>query len=183
LWVIPPTYRKVSVAVGLHVRAGYGVEAVRRWVELVVRQYLAPLPPYGPEGKGWPLGRRVHGPELEAAVLQVEGVAFLEGDLRLAAWDENTLRWVEPARGPTVVLSPWEVPELWEITVVEGIAPLEPGTAIAPVLPLPTLLEVGPLPARNPRRPGSSTDAVSPGIDTDRPLPLPVPVPVPRMDC
>ena len=52
---------------------------MRRWVELVLRQYLAPLPPFGPDGQGWPLGRRVHGPELEAAVLQVEGVEYIEG--------------------------------------------------------------------------------------------------------
>ena len=35
-------------------------EAVRRWVELILRRYLAPLPPYGPEGLGWPLGRRAN---------------------------------------------------------------------------------------------------------------------------
>ena len=52
----------------------------------MLRQYLAPLPPYGPDGEGWPLGRRVHGPELEAAALQVEGVEFLEG-LNVAGLD------------------------------------------------------------------------------------------------
>ena len=59
LYVIPPTYRKVAVAVGVQSKPGYGVDAVRRWVELVIRQYLAPLPPFGPAGEGWPLGRRV----------------------------------------------------------------------------------------------------------------------------
>ena len=38
LYVIPPTYRKVAVAVGLQVKPGFGVEAVRHWVELVIRQ-------------------------------------------------------------------------------------------------------------------------------------------------
>ena len=99
LYVIPPTYRKVAVAVGLHVKAGYGVDAVRRWVELVLRQYLAPLPPYGPAGDGWPLGRRVHGPELEAAALQVEGVEWLEG-LVVAGTDDDGVTWTVP--GPIV---------------------------------------------------------------------------------
>jgi hypothetical protein len=121
LYVLPPTYRKVAVAVGLAVKDGYGVEAVRRWVELVLRQYLAPLPPYGPAGGGWPLGRRVHGPELEAAALQVEGVEFLEG-LQVADQDADGA-WVTRT---TVTLERWEVPELAEITVVEG-APLVPG--------------------------------------------------------
>jgi hypothetical protein len=179
LWVIPPTYRKIAVAVGLSVKPGYGVEAVRRWVELVLRQYLAPLPPYGPEGRGWPLGRRVHGPELEAAALQVEGVAYLEGDLRVAAWDADARLWRED--GPTVTLERWEVPELWEITVVEG-RPLAPGTAVGPLLPVPS----APRPDRRPApppRPGTSVGAVAPGAAPDRPLPLPVPIPVPRREC
>lgn len=141
LHVIPPTYRKVAVAVGVKVKAGYAVEAVRRWVELVVRQYLAPLPPYGPDGRGWPLGRRVHGPELMAAALQVEGVEFLEGDGLTVAGQDDAGEWVEG----TVTLAPWEVPELSEITVVEG-SPMPPGVAITPPpppegtpVPVPTL--------------------------------------------
>lgn len=144
LYVVPPTYRRVAVSVGVHVRPGFGVEAVRAWVELVVRQYLAPLPPYGPGGAGWPLGRRVFGPELEAAALQVEGVEYLEG-LQVAepeTQSDGTVKWVER----TVVLEPWEVVELAEITVVEG-PPRPAGEALAPPplesgavpVPIPTL--------------------------------------------
>jgi hypothetical protein len=144
LYVIPPTYRRVAVAVGLRAKPGYGIEALRRWVELVLRQYLAPLPQYGPEGKGWPLGRRVHAPELEAAALQVEGVEYLEG-LELAGWDDATARWI-PAGGRPIQLEPWEVPQLDAITVVEG-PPLQPGEALEPPappatpVPVPTLRE------------------------------------------
>jgi len=141
LHVVPPTYRKVAVSVGLQVKPGYGVEAVRRWVELVIRQYLAPLPPYGPEGQGWSLGHRVHGPELEAAALQVEGVLFLEG-LRVSGLADDGVTWTEG----TVVLDRVEVPELTTITVVHG-APLVPGVEIAPpvppgvLVPIPTIKE------------------------------------------
>ncbi len=128
LYVLPPTYRPVAVAVGLQVKPGYGVDAVRRWVEVVIRQYLAPLPPLGPAGQGWPLGRRVHGPELEAAALQVEGVEYLEG-LDVAQ------RLADGAWAPgTVVLAPYEVPELVGITVVAG-PPLEPGEGLEPLAP------------------------------------------------
>lgn len=129
LYVIPPTYRKVAVAVGLQVQPGFGVEAVRRWVELVIRQYLAPLPPFGPSGEGWPLGRRVFGPELQAAALQVEGVDYLEG-LDVAGWDDPSQTWING----TVNLNVWEVPELAEITVVDG-PQLTPGQAIGPITP------------------------------------------------
>ncbi|HWB40449.1 MAG TPA: putative baseplate assembly protein [Gemmatimonadales bacterium] len=144
LYVIPPTYRRIAVAVGLRGKPGYGIEALRRWVELVLRQYLAPLPPYGPEGQGWPLGRRVHGPELEAAALQVEGVEYLEG-LELAGWDAATAQWV-PSGGRPIQLQPWEVPQLDAITVVEG-PPLPAGAALEPPeppaipVPVPTLRE------------------------------------------
>lgn len=141
LHVIPPTYRPIALSVGLQAKPGYGSEAVRRWVELVLRQYLAPLPPYGPSGEGWPLGRRVHGPELEAAALQVEGVEFLEG-LEVAGWDEAAQRW----RPGTVLLEPYELPQVTELTVVEG-APLAAGEPLAPPVaprvpvPIPTLKE------------------------------------------
>jgi predicted phage baseplate assembly protein len=134
LYVVPPTYRKVAVSVGVKVKPGFGVEAIRAWVELVIRQYLAPLPPFGPSGEGWPLGRRVYGPELEAAALQVEGVEYVE-QLRVSGWDEKTGTWVE---GP-VVLESWEVPELTDIAVVEprpGEAPPEPGVGITPPTPV-----------------------------------------------
>lgn len=142
LYVIPPTYRKVAVSIGLRVKPGYGVEAVRRWVELVIRQYLAPLPPYGPAGSGWPLGRRIHGPELEAAALQVEGVEFLE-ELTVAGFDAQQQTWVPGS----VELALYEVPELAEITVVEGPDIPEPGQVVSPPVspavpvPIPILRE------------------------------------------
>jgi hypothetical protein len=144
LYVIPPTYKKIAVAVGLQAKPGYGIEAVRRWVELVIRQYLAPLPPYGPDGGGWPLGRAVFGPEIEAAALQVEGVQFIEC-LRLAIWDDASSKWIEAAATATpdadgcpprekIDLQPWEVPEVAELTVVQGPA-MTPGQALGAVKP------------------------------------------------
>lgn len=146
LHVIPPTYRKIAISVGVSVKNGHGVESVRRWVELVLRQFLAPLPPYGPAGRGWPLGRRVFAPELEAAALQVDGVEFLvPGDvagcpvgLRLSELVGDT--WVEPS-SRQIVLEKWEVPELSSITVVDGpaITPgvdIEPEPGVGPAVPV-----------------------------------------------
>jgi Baseplate J-like protein len=154
LFVIPPTYKKIAIAVGVQAKPGYGIEAVRRWVELVIRQYLAPLPPYGPDGGGWPLGRAVYGPELEAAALQVEGVQYIEC-LRLAVWDDSAKQWTEATTIPSgasdgcppresIDVKPWEVAEVAEITVVQGTA-LPPGQALGPVkpplvpIPIPTI--------------------------------------------
>jgi hypothetical protein len=135
---------KVSVAVGVAVRDGYQVDAVRRWVELIIRQFLAPVPPYGPDGLGWPLGRMVRGAELEAVAVQVEGVEFLEGyGLRLATRDG--VRDDDPWREvPRVELRRWQVPELADITVVAG-EPLEPGAGYRPP-PAPSDTVYAPLP-------------------------------------
>lgn len=141
VYVIPPVYRSIAIAVGLNVKSGFSVDAVRVWVETVLRQYLAPLPPFGPEGSGWPLGRPIHAPELEAAVLQVEGVEYLEG-LDIAVFNEATSNWDQGR----IELALDQLPWLLEITVVEG-APLVPGEAIgAPttdglIVPVPILVE------------------------------------------
>lgn len=143
LYVLPPSYRAISVAVGIQVKPGYGIDAVRHWVELVIRQFLAPLPPYGPNGSGWPLGRRVHGPEVEAAAHQVEGVEFLT-DLKLVGWDDDGN--VIPT---TVNLDKDQVPELIGITVESGPVTIDPADLDAisppppdsPPIPIPVLKE------------------------------------------
>lgn len=132
LYVIPPTYRDIAVSVGVQVRQGFQADAVRRWVELILRQYLAPLPPYGPDGAGWPLGRAVRRAELEAVAVQVDGVEYLEDELKLAVRPDPTADWTS---NPLVLLQPWEVPRLTAITVVTG-PPLPPGTGYGPT-PLP----------------------------------------------
>lgn len=134
LYVIPPSYRKVGISVGVAVKKDFSAIGVRRWVELVLRQYLAPLPPYGPDGRGWPLGHRVYGPELQAAVLQVDGVEFIH-DLKVA-----DLSGPAPAQG-TVELEPWEVPELAEVTVVVGPPP-DPGSGGVQPPPTPSPVPV-----------------------------------------
>lgn len=132
LWVIPPSYVQLAVSVGVRIKPGFGIEAVRNWVDRVLRQYLAPLPPYGPEGKGWPLGRAVDARELAAVAQQVDGVLFIEG-LELAWRPGPDAAWTRiTGATPQVTLERWQVVELAELTVVEG-APGPAGEALEPV--------------------------------------------------
>jgi predicted phage baseplate assembly protein len=144
LYVIPPEYVPIAVSAGVAVRDGYQVDAVRRWVELILRQFLAPVPPYGPDGGGWPLGRLVRRAELEAVAVQVDGVEFVE-DFRLALGNRTTGVWSERDLIP---LQRWQVPELAAITVVQG-TPLPPGQShpqpVTPDLPPGTVLVPLPL--------------------------------------
>lgn len=127
LYVIAPTYRRIALSVSVKVSEGFGLDAVRDWVETLLRQYLAPLPPYGPEGRGYPLGRRLLARELEGVAMQVEGVDYIE-KLRLDV--EKGADWL-PAE--VLQLESWEVPEIAAVTVVDGTTPLpSPGTGLNP---------------------------------------------------
>ncbi|HYN56444.1 MAG TPA: putative baseplate assembly protein [Motilibacterales bacterium] len=133
LYIIPPSYRQVAVSIGLAVRSGYQVDAVRQWVDRILRQYLGALPPSGPDGAGWPLGRAVRIAELEAVAVQVEGVEYIVGS-QLGIPDGSGGFTPETV----VTLARWEVPELAALTVVSGppapvgdpVAPANPGTLV-----------------------------------------------------
>jgi hypothetical protein len=115
----------------------------------------------------------VHGPELEAAALQVEGVEYLEGDVRVAAWNPASARW-EPG---TVILQPWEVPELHELTVVQG-PPLEAGEALGIPVESPPVS----LPAPPPALPQPPAPGVTSGLP-GQPAVVSVPIPTLREEC
>jgi predicted phage baseplate assembly protein len=132
LYVIPPEYVPVAVSAGVAVADGYQVDAVRRWVELILRQFLAPVPPYGPDGQGWRLGRAIRRAELEAVAVQVDGVEYVQR-LRLAVAARSGTRTVWEERD-LVTLQRHQVPELAAITVVQG-DPLEPGAGYRPQQP------------------------------------------------
>jgi predicted phage baseplate assembly protein len=132
LYVIPPTYKRISVSVAVQVRKGYQVDAVRRWVELILRQYLAPVPPFGPDGRGWPLGRTIRRAELEAVAVQVEGVEFILKDLLLGIVTGPLDAQVVTPPVERVDFARWELPELVDITVVGDSDPLPLGAGIQP---------------------------------------------------
>lgn len=116
LYVIPPEYVQIQLSVGLQVREGYQADAVRRWVDQILRQYLGPLPTGGPDGKGWPLGRHVRRAELEAVAVQVEGVEYLE-ELKLGRPQNGSF-----IEDPLIELEKWQVPTVVGLTVSVGTA-------------------------------------------------------------
>lgn len=107
-----PDYHQVTLSVRVATRSGYQIDAVRRWVAQILRQYLAPLPPFGPDGGGWPLGRTVRAAELLAVAGQVEGVEYVD-TLVLRPAGQST-----PAAA--VVLGPLQVPAIEALDVTAG---------------------------------------------------------------
>ncbi|MGJ0506528.1 MAG: putative baseplate assembly protein [Methylocystis sp.] len=141
LYVTPPDYVEIAVSVKVAVEPGYSAVAVTRWVEMILSQFLSPLPPYGPAGEGWPLGRAVNPRELEATALQVQGVDFLEG-LSLARRDGKGWLKQDP-----VVLERQQTVWLSHVVAVGPGAPLPPPGEDAPPpsgpppVPIPLLRE------------------------------------------
>lgn len=149
LYVTPPEYVPVWISVAFEVEEGYGVQTVRRWVELAIRQHFAPLPPYGPAGQGWPFGRKVAGPDVEAAVLRVEGVRLVNGVL---------VEGPPPEDGSSADTSNIVELQSWQLPVIKGVQltqvatpePIErdgdaaraPGEDGTPRLPVPVIEEV-----------------------------------------
>jgi predicted phage baseplate assembly protein len=136
LYVIGPRYVPIAVAVGVQPRPGVGIEDLSNWVCLALYQYLAPLPPFGPDGKGWPLGGRITRAAIEAAVLQVEGVAWVENLTVQRIYGDGRLS--DPLE--ILPLGIIELPELQKIAVGVGAAPAlapEPQTGDKVPVPVP----------------------------------------------
>lgn len=124
LYLLAPTYVGVWVSAAFEVEPGYGFVTVRGWVELAIRQFFAPLPPYGPSGAGWPFGRAVRLNDVAAAVLRVEGVRLLH-EVKLYGEDRATgqpTRLTTDASGAVtrVALDKWELPGVRGVTLVAG---------------------------------------------------------------
>jgi hypothetical protein len=108
-----PQYVPVYVSVGLQVRSGAFPDVVREEVVRRLQGYLSALPPGGPEGRGWPLSKRLLRKDLEAVVTRVPGVDFV-----------NTLELgvKSPVDIPEYNLNGLELPLLVATSVREGTA-------------------------------------------------------------
>ena len=122
LYVTPPEYVTVDIAVAVDPQPGTGEETLRRWVELALRQHFAPLAPYGPDGAGWPFGRAVRDRDAEAAALRVQGVAIVNDVVvkGTAIFADGTTSDV----ATIVPVQKWQLPVIRNVAVALGpIAP------------------------------------------------------------
>lgn len=121
LYVIGCEYIPIGLSVGIDIREGHGRESTLNAVRERLRRFLWPLPPGGPGETGWPLGRDVGDRELEVEVARVPGVGGVRGINLFERADKN---WREITRSDRRLgLSPWQLPELLAVVVVEGVTP------------------------------------------------------------
>lgn len=144
LYLIPPTYVRIQASVGIELQEGYGLQTVKRWVELAIRQYFAPLPPYGPAGEGWPKGRTVRDVDIAAAALAVDGVRVVTGVLLASdALVKDPKNLCDPGQVP---IEDWQLPSIVSVGVAAGepeaILPPDPAPATSSGYAVPLVREL-----------------------------------------
>lgn len=174
LYITPPTYVRLSVSVAVEAEPEVGEETLRRQVELALRQLLAPLPPYGPDGQGWPFGRDVGERDLEAAVLRVQGVRLVNGVLITARTVDGLGRIAATTDLQRLRLEAWQLPSLRQVQVVVSPAGSDPDSIHLDLLPIEDYEDSPAAGGGN----GSGAGGGTPGG-----LPLGIPVPVLREVC
>jgi hypothetical protein len=101
--------------------------ATVRGVQQALANYLWALPPGGPDGGGWPLGRAVAPDELRTQAGRVAGV--LAADVVNLYMQTTTAGWTPALTAP---LKPWQAPALQGVGVVtDGSSPPPPPAAAA----------------------------------------------------
>jgi hypothetical protein len=125
LYVIGCEYVPLALSVGVDNPSGD--QATLAAVQDALRRYLFALPPGGPEGGGWPLGRTVRRRELEIVVSRVPGVSGVYGPNLFTPTPSGWQKVVaaDGNESAEVPLQPWQLPELLAVVVATGPAPEE----------------------------------------------------------
>ncbi len=125
LYVIGCEYVPLAISVGIDNPGGR--EETNTAVKEALKKYLFCLPPGGPQGRGWPLGRTVKRRELEIVVSRVDDVMGVFGPNLFrqvnGAWERVTS--LGGNDNVEITLQPWQLPELIGVVVAEGEAPVE----------------------------------------------------------
>lgn len=127
LYVLSPQYQPVSLALSLEVVDPATEQQVFRAVEQALLAYLWALPPGGPRGEGWPLGRAVEINELRTQAGRVPGVEAVNG-VRLFYQDMQGGQWHELTEAQALPLADYQLPELMAMNLEAGEGrPAPPG--------------------------------------------------------
>lgn len=125
LYVIGTDYVPIGVSAAVELVDSSQREAVLNAVSEAIRLHLWALPPGGPDGSGWPLGRLVDDRAIETVIGRVAGVRTV-APVHLFARRPGERRWrmvPEDSSGRArLPLLRWQMPELLMLAVSEGDA-------------------------------------------------------------
>ncbi len=127
LYVIGVEYISMGVSIGITIRNGFGYDQVTNNVRNSVKHYLWSLPPAGPQGQGWPLGKSVSDRELEVIIARVAGVNTVGG---VNLFKKTNKKWRKSKRKSKcdpieIILLEWQLPELLSVVVTTDGTPVD----------------------------------------------------------
>ncbi|MEY2689228.1 MAG: hypothetical protein RL375_3427 [Pseudomonadota bacterium] len=134
LYVLSPQFQPVSLALAVDVVDPSSEQTVLNAVERALLAYLWALPPHGPRGAGWPLGRAVELNELRTQAGRVDGVLAVNA-LRLFYLDLDSQAWRELTDQAALPLTDYQLPELMAVAVHSGDGPPPGPPGYAPGTP------------------------------------------------
>jgi predicted phage baseplate assembly protein len=146
LYVVGCDYVPIGIAAAVEVVDSNQRDSVLAAVETAIRLHLWALPPGGPDGSGWPLGRTIDDRMIEVAISRVPGVRSVAPvHLFFQRPGETLWRMVpaDPTGRVTIPLLSWQLPELAMLAVSESadaatslpaVPPAAGGVAV-PVVP------------------------------------------------
>src|SRR5262249_44110790 len=111
LFVLSAEPVPVYAGVSIQILAGADTAATVQGVQQVLVSDLWPLPPGGPDGGGWPIGRTVAADELLTQAARVPGVLAAD---RVDLYARAGATWTPMSSVP---LKPWQVPALQGVGV------------------------------------------------------------------
>lgn len=123
LYVIGADYVPLGVSAAVELADSKQRDAVLNQVAAAIRLHLWALPPGGPDGRGWPLGRAVDDRMIETVVARVPGVTAV-APIRLFGRASGESRW-RPVREDSsgrgrLPLLRWQMPELLMLSLTVG---------------------------------------------------------------
>ncbi|MEM1265894.1 MAG: putative baseplate assembly protein [Pseudomonadota bacterium] len=113
-YVLSPQYVPLALSVAMTPVDPRTELALRETVRMALLAFLWALPPGGPAGTGWALGRAVDVNELRTAASRVPGLQAVTG---LALWHRMGARPWTPLRSTSLELARYQLPELMDVHV------------------------------------------------------------------
>ncbi|SMF27679.1 putative baseplate assembly protein [Alteromonadaceae bacterium Bs31] len=132
LYVISCEYLPIALSIAISLRQGFSRDQVIYDVKQAFKEYLWSLPPHGPFGEGWPLGRKVGDREMEVVAARVAGVREVAGCNIFQRIEQSwkKLARLRPSDPVNLTLQKWQLPELLGVVVTIGNSPEEELTGL-----------------------------------------------------
>ncbi len=135
LYVIGCDYVPIGVSAAVEVVDSTQSDSVLAAVSSAIRLFLWSLPPGGPDGTGWPLGRTIDDRMIEVAVSRVSGVRTV-APINIFARPSGSAAWkMVPADSGGRVQLPllsWQLPELAMLSIGLGTSSATSLPAVVP---------------------------------------------------